>query len=122
MQNRRQFSRVLFSTAAELNFAEHNYPCKLLDISLRGALITKREAFKGKANSKATLCFTLPQSDIKIQMAVLVSHIEAQHVGLTCRHIDIDSITHLKRLVELNLADDEILHRELAMLIHQTQQ
>ena len=52
----------------------------------------------------------------------MVSHIKANHIGLKCHYIDIDSITHLKRLIELNLADDELLHRELAMLIHDTQQ
>ncbi len=35
-----------------------------------------------------------------------------------CEHIDIDSITHLKRLIELNLGDEALLHRELAHLIH----
>jgi len=121
MQNRRQFSRVLFSTTAQLDFDNHEYPCKLLDVSLHGALITNCDAFIGNKDSQAVLCFTLPQSDIEIKMEVVICHIEADHIGLKCHHIDIDSITYLKRLIELNLADDELLHRELAMLIHETQ-
>ena len=70
MENRRQFSRILFSTAAQLEFAGESYPCKLLDVSLHGALITKCAAFSGTKNSEATLRFTLPQSDIEIKMEV----------------------------------------------------
>ena len=110
MENRRQFSRILFSTAAQLEFAGESYPCKLLDVSLHGALITKCAAFSGTKNSEATLRFTLPQSDIEIKMEVFICHIEGHH-------IDINSITYLKRLVELNLADEQLLHRELASLI-----
>ncbi|MEM5515022.1 PilZ domain-containing protein [Pseudoalteromonas sp. AS84] len=122
MQNRRQFSRVLFSTTALLCSDDHKYPCKLLDVSLHGALITNCDAFIGNQNSQAALHFSLPQSDIEIKMEVVICHIEADHIGLKCHHIDIDSITYLKRLIELNLADDELLHRELAMLIHDTQE
>ncbi|GAA59547.1 hypothetical protein P20652_1410 [Pseudoalteromonas sp. BSi20652] len=122
MQNRRQFSRVLFSTDAEVIFNDHQYPCKLIDVSLHGALITKCDAFRGTTNTNATLRFMLPQSEIEIKMEVLVCYVEADHIGLKCHHIDINSITYLKRLIELNLSDDELLHRELAMLIHDTQQ
>ena len=121
MENRRQFSRILFSTSAQLEFAGSTYPCKLLDVSLHGALITKCDAFNGKKDSEATLRFTLPQSDIEIRMDVLICHIEQKHVGLKCHHIDINSITYLKRLVELNLADDKLLHRELTSLIEDPQ-
>ncbi len=31
-------------------------------------------------------------------------------------HIDIESIAHLRRLVELNVGDDSLLHRDLEHL------
>jgi hypothetical protein len=49
-------------------------------------------------------------------MDVTVAHCESEHVGFHCDHIDIDSITHLRRLVELNLGDPELLERELSAL------
>ncbi|WP_404338564.1 PilZ domain-containing protein [Pseudoalteromonas mariniglutinosa] len=121
MKNRRQFSRVLFSTSARLDFAHHQYACQILDVSLRGVLITKNETFSIPKDSKAILTFKLPDSDIQIQMMVSVCHIEQQHIGLQCDYIDIDSITHLKRLIELNLADDTLLHRELVNLISEAE-
>ena len=51
-------------------------------------------------------------------MQTAVAHIDANSVGFICEHIDLDSISHLKRLVELNLGDEDLLHRELHALIH----
>lgn len=118
MKERRQFTRILFSTPAQLEYEQQQYHCELLDISLHGALITKDEQFNIPKNSRATLTFTLPDSTINIEMMVHVCHIEDDHLGLKCRYIDLDSISHLKRLIELNLADEALLHRELSQLIH----
>jgi hypothetical protein len=49
-------------------------------------------------------------------MDVSVAHVEDQHIGFRCEHIDLDSITHLRRLVELNVGDTDILYRELSAL------
>lgn len=45
-----------------------------------------------------------------------VVHCEDGHLGFRCDHIDLDSISHLKRLVELNLSDEALLERELSEL------
>lgn len=37
-------------------------------------------------------------------------------LGLRCRNIDLDSITHLRRLLELQLGDATLLQRELGQL------
>ena len=118
MDNRRKYTRVLFSTPATLLLNEQQYNCELLDISLNGVLISHPNGLKADKHQSAELAFTLPDSQVNIVMAVEVSHIEPLHFGLHCTHIGIDSITHLKRLVELNLGDDALLHRELDRLIH----
>lgn len=118
MDNRRNYTRVLFSNPAMLLLNEQSYPCELLDVSLNGVLISHPNGIKADKHQSAELNFTLPDSQVNISMAVEISHIEPLHFGLHCTHIDIDSITHLKRLVELNLGDDALLHRELDRLIH----
>ena len=54
--------------------------------------------------------------DTMINMEASIAHIEGRQVGLKRAHIDMDSISHLRRLVELNLGDSELLHRELEHL------
>ena len=49
-------------------------------------------------------------------MEVVLTRTLQDHLGFVCRHIDLDSISHLRRLVELNLGDESLLERELAAL------
>ena len=53
----------------------------------------------------------------RVWMQVELRHEEAQTLGFACLHIDLVSISHLHRLVELNLADSTELMRELRQLI-----
>ena len=46
-----------------------------------------------------------------------VAHREGRRAGLACQSIDVDSVTHLRRLVELNAGDPDLLQRELSALL-----
>jgi hypothetical protein len=50
-------------------------------------------------------------------MAGELAHVEAGHAGVLCRSIDLESITHLRRLIEVNLGDPAASERELKALI-----
>jgi hypothetical protein len=49
-------------------------------------------------------------------MELTATHIVDNKVGFKCEHIDIDSITQLRRLVELNLGNSSLLERDLLSL------
>ena len=53
-------------------------------------------------------------------MQVTVVHIETEEesieIGLDCTAIDLDSISILRRLIELNLGDSKQLNKELSEL------
>jgi hypothetical protein len=49
-------------------------------------------------------------------MEGIVAHHHDAVLGVRCKAIDLDSITHLRRLVELNRGDAEDLQRELSAL------
>ena len=53
----------------------------------------------------------------QISMETRVAHEQGRYIGLLCLAIDLDSITHLRRLVELNLCDPNLLEREVSVLI-----
>ena len=51
MNNRRQFTRILFSMQAELAIGEHCLPVNIIDLSLNGALLcadTQEVVFSNK--------------------------------------------------------------------------
>jgi hypothetical protein len=114
-EDQRRFTRIPFDAAAVLSKDGQDWPCELIDLSLKGALVGQPDGWNGQANEDYQLTLTL-DSEVRIQMDVSVAHIENQHVGLYCKDIDLDSITHLRRLVELNLGDADLLERELMAL------
>lgn len=116
MDERRKFSRILFDANAYLDQAESTWRTTILDLSLNGALVEIPETFSDTQNGNITLEFVLPDSDIQLVMNTKIVHKTSKHLGLRCLHIDVESISHLRRIIELNLGDAELLNRELEML------
>lgn len=117
MIERRRFFRVVFSTPAEMSQAGQVWSTRLLDLSLQGALVEKPADWPAATEGHFQLSFCLADSDIRISMEVEPSHVGKKNLGLYCHHIDIDSASHLKRLIELNVGNADMLQRELAHLI-----
>ena len=116
MENRRQFTRILFSIKAEIEIEKHTYPVSIHDISLNGALVTAIDSEQSLKGKLGTLHFLLSDKESEVSMNIIVVHEEENETGLQCNAIDIDSVTHLRRLVELNLGNSEQLNKELSQL------
>ena len=115
-QNRRKFSRIPFKTEARLFLPDGEHPVEVLDLSLQGALIHPEGAMYVTVGTNGTLKISLDEMGSSIRMEVAVVHHIADHYGLACREIDLDSVTHLRRLVQLNLGDEALADREFALL------
>jgi hypothetical protein len=115
-RNRRQFSRIRFETEARLFLPNGEYPVEVLDLSLRGALIKLERDIFAMVGSKCTLKVRLDEMGTLIRMECTIVHRQGGLYGLSCREIDLDSITHLRRLVALNVGDEALLERELNLL------
>jgi hypothetical protein len=116
IKNRRQFTRVLFSIPAKVEIDNITYPVSIHDISLNGALVTTMESQHPLKGKLGVLHFFLSDNVSEVTMDVSVVHIEDNETGLQCNAIDIDSISHLRRLIELNLGDSNQLNKELNQL------
>jgi len=114
---RRRFSRIVFHRPAELESRGERATGELLDVSLKGALLEVPAAFRGQSGHPCALVIRLDAGDALIRMDGEIAHRAGRLVGVRCDEIDLESIAHLRRLVELNLGDDELLHRELAALV-----
>ena len=93
-----------------------DFRTRLIDISLKGALLEKPEALVADIGDPALLRVHLGDSDVSIVMNTEVAHIDESRLGLHCLAIDVDSMIHLRRLMELNFGDPELLDRELFSL------
>lgn len=114
-KERRHFSRIPFDAKAALSSPAGQWHSTLIDLSLNGALLERPAGWTGAGGESCTLHIHLG-GDILISMDATVAHIDEIHIGLRCAHIDLDSIAHLRRFVELNLGDSELLNRELSAL------
>lgn len=122
--NHRRFHRIEFNARIELRLgdpaAPDIYPGILRDISLKGALVVLGDTgCIPEASSKGQLIVQLDQSDIVLTMDVELAyyHAERHACGLNILTMDVDTASHLRRLVEVNLGDDAALQRELSNLI-----
>lgn len=116
VSERRHFTRIPMDSRVNIHCNGQQWESQLLDISLKGALIKRPDAYEGNTGDHCTIELMLEPHDIVITMEGSVAHSEEGHIGFHCDHIDLDSISHLKRLVELNLGDESLLERELTEL------
>ena len=90
---------------------------RVLDLSLKGALLELPADSHASAGVPCLLRLPLNESGVHIAMAGEVAHVSGHRAGVLCRSIDLESITHLRRLVEMNMGDPALLERDLAALI-----
>lgn len=119
---RRKYSRVALDLEGILQseVQKKNYMVLVHDVSLKGAFVELRNFeddphfFKGQ---KYKLVIEL-QATTKITMLMICRHVIGKKLGLECERIDSDSISNLRRLVEMNVGRSDILGRELNVLMH----
>jgi len=117
-KQKRQFTRIPFDADVRLvKQSGEAWDSRLYDISLKGALIAAPNSWQAERGDEFLLEVFLAGEDIKIDMNVSIAHIGDGRVGFHCEFIDIDSISHLHRLIELNLGDEKQLEREITEMI-----
>jgi PilZ domain. len=115
---RRRFQRIDFDAPTELRQGDRRWPVKLLDVSLKGMLVKCPEPWDADLTQDFDAVIHLTP-EVRVQMQVELRHEEPTRLGFVCLYIDVDSMTHLHRLVELNLADGTEMMRELRELIEE---
>ena len=94
-------------------FPDQTLNVMVIDLSLKGALIRLPAGTTAKEGTVCKLHIPLHETHHKISMEARVAHVEGRYAGILCQAIDIYSITHLRRLIELNLGDPAQLGHEL---------
>ncbi|WP_298211051.1 PilZ domain-containing protein [Acidovorax sp.] len=113
---RRHFVRVSFDAPALLTTARDAFSVHVLDLSLKGALITIPAQAELEPGMLCQITIPLAETGNHIAMSTEVAHMQGLHTGLLCHAIDLDSVTHLRRLIELQLGDPALLERDLGEL------
>lgn len=115
---KRLFTRVEFDAGVVLDTLSGTHNCKLLDISLQGALVERPLPWHASMGDPCTLHIKLAEDGTSINMTGEVAHVEQGRLGIHCTYINLDSVTNLRRLMELNLGDEAALNREISAMVH----
>ena len=117
--DKRQFNRIAFDAPVTIHSDDGDWGSSLIDISLKGVLVTSPENWNHSDNDEFDINVELEGHNSIINMDVKQVHKTDESLGLQCTSIDLESISILKRLVELNLGDEQILEREIANMLVQ---
>ena len=115
-EEKRRFTRINFDATVLLTNDGEEWTTELHDISLNGLLTDRPNNWEGVAGERFGLEIIFAESGALINGEITVAHVEDGCVGFRIITIDVDSVAHLKRLIELNMADADLLDRELASL------
>lgn len=124
-KERRSFTRIPIESPVKLSDPYNQWVCEIIDISLKGILLKTPKTWEGKEGDSYSIELKLKVSDQDseerfISMPVVIlAHQEGQHAGFHWENIDVDSFIHLRRLIELNLGDQDLIDRELSALGNQ---
>jgi len=113
---RRQFTRFPFDGQISFSHDGKEFEAKLVDISLKGALVELDNNWDLGRADNIDFSLLLNEQSLNIEFQGNIVHIEDKRIGISVEHIEIESASHLKRLVELNLGDSLLLARELSAM------
>jgi hypothetical protein len=114
----RRFTRIPFHVPAQLEIEGEKVPCSLVNVSLKGALVELDHGRAPEAGATCAVTIDLdPGSGARIRMDGDVAHQRGLQVGIRCDELDLESVQHLRRILEFNLGDEAVVLRELGELV-----
>jgi c-di-GMP-binding flagellar brake protein YcgR len=117
VQNERKFMRTDFYVNGYFNEAGETVTFKVVNLSLKGALVHLDDGKTIQKDQHMDVSILLTHSDVKINARCHVVHICSDgSYGLKFETIDLDSMIHLRRLLELNTVPEGEIERELSFL------
>ncbi len=119
MTEQRQYQRIGFRTEASIMTSEATYSCHLIDLALQGALFQCEMDTPLSVGQKARLHIYLPDSEISLNFTAEMIHKHDKFCGFLFLTEDVDTLVHLRRLLELNIGDAEKIDHEFAHWLHQ---
>jgi hypothetical protein len=117
MPEQRHFHRVKFDVKTEIELHGVIREISLVDISLKGALVSLPLDNTTEVGSPCRLIIHLNDPDAILSFNGKIVHSNDGLVGIKITLIDIGSMMHLRRLIALNSENSEQINSELHALL-----
>lgn len=113
--DRRNFQRISFDADVTVTQSDRCFHSKIIDISLGGILI---QSPKEPLDEHTPCDIIIPLSeDVKIHLQATPVYQSASGLGFTIQAQELDDMVHLRRVLELNSDDIELIDRAFSALL-----
>ena len=112
--NNRHFRRIPFEAEVTLNVGLDVWSGELLDVAMKGAMVGTETPLPLSLGAKCNLCISLAETPISLNFQAEVVHSEESRYGFKFISEDLETLTHLRKLIELNTGDAEATRSELS--------
>lgn len=116
-EERRRFSRVRFQSGCSVTFGERQFSGSLADISLKGALLSFFEKLPAGRGDSCRFEMSLGGTEIVLSLDANVVFTTKERIGIRFGAVDLESMIHLRRLMELNIGDATKVQKELFLMM-----
>lgn len=115
---RRLFTRIPFVANVEVVIDGVPHPAELHDISLMGVLVRVDDGASAALDTPVHVLLALDtERTVVIATHGRIVHNEDGRLGCRFDQVDLESMIHLRRLMELNLGDAERIKREIYEMV-----
>ncbi len=114
---KRRFSRVAFAEKCTVKYEGYSFDVTLEDISLKGALVRFEATAGCRPGDRLEISFLLGGSDIPMKFSAQVVHVSDDTAGVKFVETSLDTMIHLRGLMEARTLDPDKIQSELAFLI-----
>ncbi len=117
--NNRYFRRVPFEAEVTLDFGQDIRSGELLDVAMKGAMVGTDTPLPITLGDKCSLCISLSGSPISLTFEAELAHSVKNRYGFKFISENLSTLTHLRKLIELNTGDAEATRSELSAWLSQ---
>lgn len=115
---RRLFTRIPFIADVDVEIDGVAHHAELHDISLMGVLVKLDDGTMAPLTTPVRVLLALDtERTIVITTQGRIVHCEDGSLGCRFEQVDLESMIHLRRLMELNLGDAERIKREIYEMV-----
>lgn len=116
---RRRYQRVRIDAHARLFSDARPFRCELINISVKGALLTRPEGWEGDDGDRCLLEIAF-EGEPPVEMEVNIVRAEAEQIACDWDMFDVRGMLQLRRMLEQEVGDPEQVARELAAVYVQS--
>ncbi|MBW8192960.1 PilZ domain-containing protein [Neiella marina] len=114
---RRKFFRIVLDWPVDVVLGEIKTPAVLIDLSFKGMLIHS-DSLNVSQDDRVGIEVRNPESEHPMIFSGHVIRAANGNYAISFDAVDIDTMSELRRTIELNMGNDELLQRNLEQLLH----